>query len=39
MKAEDYLELPPYIENKVPVVLDSKAKKSYDNWSGKCCCR
>ena len=30
MKAEDYLELPPYIENKVPVVLDSKAKKSYD---------
>lgn len=30
MKAEDYLTLPPYIVNKVPVVLDSAAKKSYD---------
>lgn len=30
MKAEDYLTLPPYIVNKVPVVLNSAAKKSYD---------
>lgn len=30
MKAEDYLTLPPYIEDKVPVVLDASAKKAYD---------
>lgn len=30
MKAEDYLELPPYIENKIPVMLDNRAKKAYD---------
>lgn len=30
MKAEDYLELPDYIENIVPVALDAKAKKAYD---------
>lgn len=30
MKAEDYLTLPPYIEDKVPVVLDPAAKKAYD---------
>lgn len=30
MKAEDYLELPEYIEDVVPVVLDEKAKKAYD---------
>lgn len=30
MNAEDYLELPEYIENVVPVVLDEKAKKAYD---------
>lgn len=30
MKAEDYLELPDYIEDIVPVVLDAKARKAYD---------
>lgn len=30
MKAEDYLTLPPYVEDVVPVVLDSKARKAYD---------
>lgn len=30
MKSEDYLELPQYIEDVVPVVLDAKARKSYD---------
>lgn len=30
MKAEDYLELPDILYNTVPVVLDSKAQKSYD---------
>ena len=30
MKAEDYLTLPPYIEDIVPVVLDAKAQKAYD---------
>lgn len=30
MKAEDYLTLPPYIEDIVPVVLDEKARKAYD---------
>ncbi len=30
MKAEDYLELPDYIEDVVPVVLDEKARKAYD---------
>jgi SNF2 family DNA or RNA helicase len=30
MKAEDYLTLPPYIEDIVPVVLDDKARKAYD---------
>lgn len=30
MKAEDYLTLPPYIEDKVLVVLDAAAKKAYD---------
>ena len=29
MKAEDYLDLPEYIEDIVPVVLDSKAAKAY----------
>ena len=29
MKAADYLELPDYIEDIVPVVLDSKARESY----------
>lgn len=30
MKAEDYLELPDYIEDIVPVALDDKARKAYD---------
>lgn len=30
MKAEDYLELPEFIEDVVPVVLDPKARKAYD---------
>lgn len=30
MKAEDYLELPDITYNTIPVVLDSKARKSYD---------
>lgn len=30
MKAEDYLTLPDYIEDVVPVVLDDKAQKAYD---------
>ena len=30
MKAEDYLTLPPYIEDVVPVRLDGPARKAYD---------
>lgn len=30
MKAEDYLSLPDYIENVVPVALDAAARKAYD---------
>lgn len=30
MKAEDYLELPEYIEDVVPVELDAKARKAYE---------
>ena len=30
MKAEDYLTLPDYTEDIVPVVLDAKAKRAYD---------
>lgn len=29
MKAEDYLSLPDYLEEEIPVVLDSKAEKAY----------
>ncbi len=29
MKAEDYLTLPDMVENEIPVVLDSKAKRQY----------
>ena len=29
MKAEDYLELPDYIEDVVPVELDTPARKAY----------
>lgn len=30
MKAEDYLDLPDFIEDVVPVVLDPKARKAYE---------
>ncbi|WP_077621550.1 DEAD/DEAH box helicase [Sediminibacillus massiliensis] len=30
MKAEDYIELPPVTYNSIPVILDEKAKKSYE---------
>ncbi len=30
MKAEDYLTLPDYIEDVIPVVLDTKARRAYD---------
>lgn len=39
MKAEDYLTLPDYTEDIVPVVLDAKAKRPMTNWSGTCCCK
>ena len=32
MSAEDYLELPDFIQHEVPVVLDAKAKKAYDQF-------
>lgn len=35
MKAEDYLELPDVIYENVPVVLDPKAKKAYDELEKK----
>lgn len=30
MRAEDYIDLPEYIEDIVPVVLDARAKRAYD---------
>lgn len=30
MKAADYLQLPPAVEDTIPVVLDAKARKAYD---------
>lgn len=30
MKAEDYLQLPDFIQHEIPVILDPKAKKAYD---------
>ena len=30
MKANDYLQLPPVVEDTIPVVLDAKARKAYD---------
>ncbi len=35
MKAEDYLTLPDYTEDIVPVVLDAKAKRAYDNGADR----
>lgn len=32
MKAEDYLELPQCVEHEIPVVLDGKTKKAYDQF-------
>ena len=32
MSAEDYLQLPDYIQHEVPVALDAKAKKAYDRF-------
>lgn len=30
MKADDYLQLPPVVEDTIPVVLDAKARRAYD---------
>ena len=35
MKAEDYLELPACIEHDIPVVLDAKAQKCYNDMEKK----
>lgn len=32
MKAEDYLQLPDFIQHEIPVMLDAKAKKAYDQF-------
>lgn len=32
MKAEDYLELPECVEHEIPVVLDGKAKREYEQF-------
>ena len=32
MKAEDYLQLPDFIQHEIPVLLDAKAKKAYDQF-------
>lgn len=32
MKAEDYLQLPDFIQHEIPVVLDPKARKAYDQF-------
>ena len=32
MKAEDYLQLPDFIQHEIPVMLDPKAKKAYDQF-------
>lgn len=32
MQAEDYLQLPDFIQHEIPVVLDAKAKKAYDKF-------
>ena len=35
MKAEDYLQLPDIIYHEIPVVLDAKARKAYDDLERK----
>ena len=32
MKAEDYLQLPDFIQHEIPVMLDPKAKRAYDQF-------
>ena len=32
MDAEDYLDLPDFIQHEIPVMLDAKAKKAYDQF-------
>lgn len=32
MKAEDYLQLPDFIQHEIPVVMDARAKKAYDQF-------
>ena len=32
MKAEDYLQLPDFIQHEIPVMLDAKAKRDYDRF-------
>ena len=32
MKAEDYLQLPDFIQHEIPVMLDPKSKKAYDQF-------
>lgn len=36
MSAEDYLELPECVEHEVPVILDAKTKKKYDEFEREC---
>ena len=35
MKANDYLELPDLIENEIPVILDNKSQKAYNDLEKK----
>ena len=39
MKAEDYLQLPDFIQHEIPVMLDAKAKKPMTNLSVTFCLR
>ena len=32
MRAEDYLQLPDFIQHEIPVMLDAKAKRDYDQF-------
>ncbi len=32
MKAEDYPQLPDFIQHEIPVMLDAKAKRDYDQF-------
>lgn len=35
MKAEDYLELPELVQNRIPIELDSRARKAYRDFERK----